>query len=101
MHKKWLGDSLLDVYPKTLEFESALHVLRTNRMDKVRSTARIGLPFSLQPNLRGQHNIAWHKNMNRMVYVDLKTVVDDYVTVNNTQYFEVFVRWLRFVLKNI
>lgn len=90
MHKKWFGNGLSDVHPKILGFESALKMLRTNRIDAVRSTARIGLPFTVQPNLNGQHNLAWRDNSTRMVYLDLKAVVDDYANINDIQDFEVY-----------
>lgn len=91
MHKKWLlmDDSrFTDFHPKYLGFEVSLRGLRENINDKVTSTARIGLPFSVQSHIDSKHNLAYKDNNSRLVYVDLKAADESYALLNDISEFE-------------
>ncbi|MEM6687231.1 MAG: hypothetical protein AAF617_15725 [Bacteroidota bacterium] len=93
MHRKWMsqdeGKLVTSVSPKLLGFEKTLRQMRNNRSETVSSVARIGLPITVQSHIESKYNIAWKDDHSRMVYVDLKAVVDDYATVNDTNDFDV------------
>lgn len=88
LHKKWLlNNELSDVHPKILGFETALKGLRANCNENVLSYGRIGLPFTVEPNFL-QHNIGWRDNSSRVLYVDLRALVDDYGDQNESTDFD-------------
>ena len=92
LHRKWLefGDgSLTEVHPKVLGFQSALKSLREKCNDNVQSVAHIGLPFTVESHIDQKHKIGWREDSTRIVYIDLKALVDDYAAVNDTMDFDI------------
>ena len=92
MHKKWLSDqdsSFSDFHPKFLGFESALRDMREDTYSKVSSTARIGLPFTVQSHIVSISNICFSNDGSNMTYIDLRAIVEEYATLKNTNSFEV------------
>ena len=82
------GSSFTDFHPKFLGFEATLRRMRENLSSEVSSVARIGLPFTVQSHIDDVQPIGWIGHHDRMIYVDLKAVADDYSTVKNTTSFE-------------
>lgn len=97
LHKKWLskGDSR-QVYfanfsthhQKVLGSEKYLRKSRSNHLDKISFTCRIGLPFSMKYKIIVQWNSAWRENTSRIVYFDLESIFKSYGLVNNSTNFE-------------
>lgn len=52
------------------------------------SSARFGLPFTVQANIVNQYNLGWADDAKRMVLVDLKSVDDTYKVKSKNTNFE-------------
>lgn len=93
MHRKWIqADSQTDFklyHPKVIGFQNALKQLRIRSSDIIESTARIPLPFVVQTHIYGKYNLAWRDSTTRMVYLDLKGVVEEYAVLNDAESFEI------------
>ena len=90
LHRKWsLAGTLSDVHPKVLGFENALKLLRQNCNEKISSVARIGLPFTVEPHIFSKSNLMWHDDTTHVIYMDLKSVCDDYAMANDSESFEI------------
>jgi len=81
MHRRWLKagvvDSLSIYHPKFMGFERALRKLRGRPSDDVVSVTRVVLPFPVQTHVESKSNLVWSDSDAKMVYIDLKDIVDD------------------------
>lgn len=91
LDKKWLHQdtSYTDFHPKFLGFETALCNVRNNVYNTVTSTARVGLPFTVQSRIISSAILTYKESSTHMLYIDLRAIVENYATFKNTSSFEV------------
>ena len=97
LHQKWLRNSggtqkvqFTMFHPAVLSLEDALKARRERANDFVVSTARIPLPFPVQTHIEGQSNLFFKETSTKIVYVELKAMVESYAVSNNQVEFEEF-----------
>lgn len=93
MHKKWLDldnqSGFASYHPKVVGFQQALKQLRSRSSQEVESVAIIALPFAVQTHIESKYNLCWKGTTVRMVYIDLKAVMEQYAHINDNESFEV------------
>lgn len=93
MHRKWLTcdtkDGFESYHPKVVGFQQALKQLRSRMSQIVESVAKISLPFPVQTHIDSKHNLNWKGTTVRMVYIELKAVVEEYAHVKDSESFEI------------
>lgn len=98
MHVKWLKNGedgkpistdITRHHPKILGFQKKLRMVRQHFENTPESIARFGLPFTVQSHINAQYNLGWASNATRMVYVDLRSVNNNYAAVKNSTEFEI------------
>lgn len=90
-HKKWLqSESQFQLYHlKVSGFEKNLKNLRKRNKDLIESYAKLALPFSVQSQVVCKKNLGWKDSTAQIVYVDLRTSMEDYVVLNDVDDFEI------------
>lgn len=97
MHLKWLkcddsgkpiSTEITRHHPKILGFQKKLRMIREHFNKTPESVARFGLPFTVQPQPVSQYNLGWKNNTCRMVYVDLRSISNNYASINDSKDFE-------------
>lgn len=78
MHKKLISNStgFEMCHPKVSGFEASLKRLRKKTTYFIELCARIIL-FAVQSHILSKHNLGWRENGSRIVYVDLRAVVEE------------------------
>lgn len=93
MHRKWLAstgpDRIQAYHPIRLPFQADMKELRRKCGDDIVSTTKISLPFPVETHVHEKFNLAWRDNSTKLVYVELKAVMDSYGHRNDQQDFEV------------
>lgn len=97
MHAKWLkcdeqgkliSTDVTPHHPKILGFQKKLRMVREHLEKTPESVARFGLPITVQQQVVDQFNLGWVNDTTRMVYVDLRSVQNNYASVNDKNAFE-------------
>lgn len=94
LHRKWIasnqgGDHIEAYHPKIVGFQNALKSLRKQASDNVESTVRIPLPFAVQTHIDAKYNLAWRDSTVRIVYLELKAILETYAVMKDSDQFEV------------
>lgn len=92
LHRKWLkseANYFQTYHPRIAAFGNALKQLRGSTTGSVEFVARIPLPFSVQADINRKYNLDWRKWGTRMLYLDLKSMVDSYAITRNSDEFEI------------
>ena len=70
-------------HPKLIRFHTGLKNGPKSSFDSIESVARIVLPFPVQTDIESRSNLAWKGNDTKMVYIDLKSTVKEYVVATD------------------
>lgn len=91
LHRKGLtSESRVEKsHPKYVRFENALKSLRDHITDRVKSTARIALPFIVETHVKHRTAIEWHDGTH-VIYVDMTAYWDSNATQGHPRDFEIF-----------
>ena len=89
MHRKWLKSGAISLdHPKLTGFEEHLSMLRAHVSDSITSSCQIILPIQVQMAPDAVHLIG-DAIGTRVVYVELKAHVDDYMAPKQSGSFEI------------